>query len=114
LAYFNQFAGAHPEGILAESDLDWGQDLNRLSRRLRELRVDHVSLKYFGTAPLENAGLPPYSVLSPYVPTTHGYVAVSVRFLTLEYAKNGSFAWLRSHAPMETIGKSIYLYNFGP
>ena len=111
LAYFNQFAGTHPERILAESDLDWGQDLYRLSRRLRELGVDHVSIRYFGTAPLEKAGLPPYSILSADVPTTHGYAAVSVRYLTLEYAKNGSFAWLRGKTPLERIGKSIYLYN---
>jgi hypothetical protein len=114
LAYFNQFAGAHPERILSDSDLDWGQDLYRLSRRLRELRVDHVSIKYFGTAPLEKAGLPPYSILSADVPTTHGYVAVSVRYPTVEYAKNGSFAWLRGSTPLEIIGKTIYLYNFGP
>jgi 4-amino-4-deoxy-L-arabinose transferase-like glycosyltransferase len=113
LAYFNQFAGSHPERILAESDLDWGQDLYRLSRRLKELRVDHVSIRYFGSAPLENAGLPPYSTLSADVPTTHGYAAVSVRYLTLEYAKNGSFAWLRDRTPLEIIGKSIYLYNLG-
>ncbi len=113
LAYFNQFARSHPERVLAESDLDWGQDLYRLSRRLKELRVDHVSIMYFGTAPLENAGLPPYSKLSADVPTTHGYVAISVRYLTLEYAKNGSFAWLRGCTPQEIVGKSIYLYNFG-
>jgi hypothetical protein len=113
LAYFNQFAGAHPERILVESDLDWGQDLYRLSRRLRELRVDHVSIMYYGSAPLEKAGLPPYSILSADVPTIHGYVAVSVRYLTLEYAKNGSLAWLRDITPLERIGKSIYLYNLG-
>ncbi len=111
LAYFNQFAGAHPERILAESDLDWGQDLYRLSQRLREMHVEHVSIKYFGSAPLEKAGLPPYSILSADVPTTRGYAAVSVRYLTLEYAKNGSFAWLRGKTPQEVIGKSIYLYN---
>src|ERR1019366_1611551 len=103
LAYFNQFAGAHPERILVESDLDWGQDLYRLSRRLRELRVDYVSIQYFGSAPLEKAGLPPYSTLSADVPTTHGYVAVSVRYLTLEYAKIGSFAWLKDSKPLEII-----------
>jgi len=113
LAYFNKFAGLHPERILAESDLDWGQDLYRLSSRLKDLRVDRVSIKYFGNAPLQNAGLPPYSILSADVPTTHGYVAISVRYLTLEYAKNGSFAWLRNSTPLEIIGKSIYLYNLG-
>jgi hypothetical protein len=73
-----------------------------------------VSIKYFGTAPLEKADLPPYSILSADVPTTHGYVAVSVRYLTVEYAKHGSFAWLRGSTPLEIIGKTIYLYNFGP
>lgn len=113
LAYFNQFAGAHPERILVDSDLDWGQDLGRLSRRLKELRADSVSLKYFGTAPLAKAGLPSYSELSSDVPVTHGYVAISVRYLTLDYAQNGSFAWLRSRTPQEVVGKSIYLYNLG-
>lgn len=111
LAYFNQFAGSHPERILVESDLDWGQDLYRLSDRLKELRVDHVSLAYFGSAPLEKADLPPYSTLSPKVPPPNGYVAVSVRFLTLENAKNGSFDWLKGHTPLEKVGKSIYLYK---
>ncbi len=113
LAYFNQLAGSHPEKILVESDLDWGQDLYRLSRRLKELRVDHVSIKYFGTAPLGKADLPPYSMLLADVPTTHGYVAVSVRYLTLEYAKDGSFEWLKVRRPLETIGKWIHLYNLG-
>ena len=113
LTYFNQFAGSHPEKILAESDLDWGQDLYRLSRRLKERHIDRVSLKYFGTAPLDKADLPPYSILSPSVPVTSGYAAVSIRYLTLEYAKDGSFAWLRGRVPLETIGKSIYLYKLG-
>jgi 4-amino-4-deoxy-L-arabinose transferase-like glycosyltransferase len=112
MAYFNQFAGAHPERILAESDLDWGQDLYALSDRLQQLRADHVSIKYFGGTPLEDAGLPPFSVLSPDVPTTYGYVAVSVRYVTLENAAYGSFAWLKDYAPLETVGKSIYLYKF--
>ena len=112
-AYFNQLAGGHPERILVESDLDWGQDLNRLSRRLKELRVDHVSLKYFGTAPLDLAGLPPYDEASPVVPTNPGYLAVSVRYVTLEHARNGSFDWLKDRTPLERIGKSIYLYDLG-
>src|SRR5205085_12510447 len=37
LAYFNEFAADHPERILVDSDLDWGQDTIRLARRLKEL-----------------------------------------------------------------------------
>jgi 4-amino-4-deoxy-L-arabinose transferase-like glycosyltransferase len=112
--YFNQFAGAHPERILAESDLDLGQDLFRLGQRLRELHVDHVAIRYSGVTPFAMAGLPPSSVFSPFVPTTHGYVAVSVRCLTLDYARDGSYKWLRGRTPTEKIGTSMFLYDFGP
>jgi 4-amino-4-deoxy-L-arabinose transferase-like glycosyltransferase len=113
LAYFNQCAGAYPERILCESDLDWGQDLHRLSQRLKALRVEHVSIAYFGTARLDKADLPPYSILPLEAPAAQGYVAVSVRYLAMEYARAGSFAWLKHRTPLERIGKSIYLYNLG-
>jgi 4-amino-4-deoxy-L-arabinose transferase-like glycosyltransferase len=109
LAYFNQFAGSHPEGILCESDLDWGQDLNRLSLRLKALGIKQVAIRYFGSALLEKAGLPQYTTASSDERTT-GYVAVSVRYLRLENAKNGAFQWLQNYRPLERVGKSIYLY----
>ena len=40
LPYFNALAGNAPERFQGDSDLDWGQDLGRLSRRLRELGVE--------------------------------------------------------------------------
>jgi hypothetical protein len=109
MADFNAFAGTHPEKILCESDLDWGQDLKRLSTRLRELNADHVSIGYFGSSPLDKAGLPAYRVLGHEDPLP-GYVAVSVRFLNLEYARNGGYSWLRDRHPLERIGGSIDLY----
>ena len=109
MADFNELAGTRPEQILSESDLDWGQDLQRLSRRLEALGVEDVAIAYFGTARLQEAGLPRYRVLGP-TGTATGYVAVSVRLLTLEYAANGSYAWLRRLTPIERIGKSIDLF----
>ncbi len=109
-AHFNELAGQRPERILAESDLDIGQDLHRLSLRLKELGADHVSIGYFGSAPLKLAGLPAYRLLGRDVPLP-GYIAVSVRFLNLEFAKNGSYAWLKSREPAEKIGASIALYD---
>jgi hypothetical protein len=109
LAYFNQFAGSRPERILAESDLDWGQDLDRLSRRLRELDAQEVTLKYFGSALLEKAGLPTYWDLDAHKPAK-GWVAISVHYFYLEHAKDGSFEWLKRYTPRERIGKSIDLF----
>lgn len=110
LAYFNPLADRHPERVLCESDLDWGQDLHRLSVRLRELGVGHVSIAYFGTARVEAAGLPAYRTIGGQE-RVGGYVAVSARYLTLLAAKDGSFSWLRNVAPLERIGRSIYLFR---
>jgi 4-amino-4-deoxy-L-arabinose transferase-like glycosyltransferase len=110
LAYFNRAAGEHPERILAESDLDWGQDLQRLGSRLKVLGIKEVSLCYFGSAPLEAAGLPVYRAVSPTQKTT-GYVAISARYLNLGYARDGSYGWLRNYTPLERVGRSIFLYR---
>ena len=109
IAYFNQFAGSHPERILAESDLDWGQDLDRLARRLREVDAKEVSLKYFGSALLEKAGLPTYWDLDAHKPAKE-WVAISVHYFYLEHAKDGSFDWLKRYTPRERVGKSIDLF----
>jgi 4-amino-4-deoxy-L-arabinose transferase-like glycosyltransferase len=109
VAYFNQVAGSKPERILAESDIDWGQDLDRLSQRLRELNAPEVHIKYFGSALLEKAGLPTYWDLNAQTPDK-GWVAISVHYLYLEHAKDGSFDWLKRYSPRERIGKSIDLF----
>jgi hypothetical protein len=109
LAYFNPLAGSEPAKVLCDSDLDWGQDLHRLSDRLRALGVQHVSLRIFSTAVMEKAGLPPADYFSP-ADRPRGWVAVSARTPYLECAQSGAFCWLRSLPPVERIGKSIYLY----
>ena len=117
LSYFNELARSRPERILCESDLDWGQDLHRLSLRLQALGVRDVKIKYAGSADLAAAGLPHYEELEPYSPAT-GYIAVSMRRLYLEDAKaraqgrqSGPYAWLESYEPLERIGASILLYK---
>jgi len=113
MAHFNEFAGSHPEAILCESDLDWGQDLHRLSQRLKQLGVQEISIAYFGTALMHKADLPRYTALSPTDPVS-GYVAVSLHQLNIDYKKNGSFAWLKQYTPVERIGKSIDLFYIAP
>jgi hypothetical protein len=110
LAYFNPLASRNPERVLAESDLDWGQDLHRLAARLGALGVQEVGISYFGTAPLDRVGLPRYRALSPTNPTS-GYIAISVHDLMMTNAENGSFEWLKSYRPIERIGKSIFLFH---
>jgi hypothetical protein len=64
LAYFNQLAGGPSQGYkhLADSSLDWGQDLPALKRwldaqGLQQSGGDGVYLSYFGTARPEYYGI---------------------------------------------------------
>jgi hypothetical protein len=118
LAYFNEFVRGDPERVLAESDLDWGQDLQRLSDKLKALGVKEVSLAYFGTADIARHGLPAVKPLTPYVPAT-GWVAVSAHILMIEapfmqaqtMSTGSPLWWLESEKPVARAGKSINLYN---
>lgn len=116
LAYFNELAGAHPERIVVDSDLDWGQDLWRLSRTLNDLGVRDVSLAYFGGVRLDGQGLPRICLLEPYQPVT-GWIAISEFSFTVEAqqirkrmgADVSPYFWLENK-PFVRVGKSIRLY----
>jgi hypothetical protein len=111
LAYFNEFAGRHPERILVDSDLDWGQDLLRLSAVLHARGVPQVSIAYNGSADPSRMNLPPFEILAPCVPAT-GWIAVSLYKLQMSKPSIGcgGFSWLEAYQPVALIGKSIRLY----
>jgi hypothetical protein len=105
LPYFNETV-AHPEQVLVDSDLDWGQDLHRLEVRAAQLHIGHLNLAYRGTADLRREPLPPVHIL-PGRERTIGWVAVS----QLARTRNlNDYAWLEGYRPLERIGKTIDLY----
>ena len=111
LPYFNQLAGRHPERVLLDSDLDWGQDLGRLADTLRARAVPHVWIAYHGKVDLSRQGLPPFSELPPDQRAT-GWVAASVFNLALGEPGGpiDGYAWLRAQHPVARVGHSILLY----
>lgn len=109
LPYFNETV-RHPEKIVVDSDLDWGQDLRRLELRLSELQAPFVSLAYQGTADLSRERLPPFARLPPGARAT-GWVAINA--LAREHGARG-YAWLDAYRPFERIGKTIDLYRIPP
>jgi 4-amino-4-deoxy-L-arabinose transferase-like glycosyltransferase len=105
LPYFNE-AVRHPQRVLVDSDLDWGQDLKRLEIRAQALGIAQLHLAYLGTADLAREPLPPIQMLMPRQPVS-GWVAISA----LARTRNpNDYAWLAGYRPLERIGKSIDLY----
>lgn len=109
LAAFNPLAGPKPEKIVVGSDLDWGQDLERLSLRVKELKVPSLSLLYSGASAVSRFDLPPFVEFGPSDNPT-GWVAVSVTRMMLDCAKDGNYCAWKARKPVERIGHSIYLF----
>jgi hypothetical protein len=109
LPYFNE-AVAHPERVLVDSDLDWGQDLWRLEQRTAAMKIPKLNLAYMGTADLSREALPPFVVMRPATPVT-GWVAIST-LARVHYPKG--YAWLDAYTPLEKVGKTIDLYYIPP
>ena len=118
LSYFNEIAARRPENFLVDSDLDWGQDTNRLCRRLKQLNVRHVYLNLHYSGDDSKLDLPQWDGLDPYQPVT-GWVAVGftrVKTYAMDVAAQQgktepAFAWLDRYRPVERVGRSILLYH---
>jgi len=123
LAFFNASVGGARRGAayLVDSNLDWGQGLKLLGRWMREHRVDHVNLSYFGDAEPAYYGikctlLPGQSYL-PGQPISAirlpGYVAISATNLRGAYLNSferNLYAPLREQTPVAVLGYSLYVY----
>jgi 4-amino-4-deoxy-L-arabinose transferase-like glycosyltransferase len=124
LAYFNELAGAEPERVLVDSDLEWGQDMKRLSRRLRELGVRQVAFGAYlpselqNIADLQKLGFPlvtPFRVWQP----TPGWNAMNVSILQLMLAELQAqrpdlHFWTEATRPTEKVGSGILLWYIPP
>ncbi len=122
LAYFNEFAGKHPEEILVDSNYDWGQDLKLLSRHLNELGVGQFSLITIdGVMSREYLqtwyGLPTIADVDDVTPNVGWNVisptfAKSVRFL-IPSRQRVPQPWYYRIPPTERVG-GLLLYYITP
>jgi hypothetical protein len=117
LADFNLLAMGKPERIVADSDLDWGQDLHRATLMLRERGVREAWIAYDGTAqPQRETGIV-YREL-PDNTRVRGWVVASMRRLYYVGAKvqaSGKpdpYGWLKTLTPTMRAGRSIVIFEF--
>jgi 4-amino-4-deoxy-L-arabinose transferase-like glycosyltransferase len=119
LPYFNALAGDEPEKIVVDSDLDWGQDMKRLGKRLQEAGARQVAFHPFIVAYLEAAhSFPPIQPMDPENPSP-GWNAVSLTML--KATRLGLFRerpeirlWPEQIKPTERVGKGVLLWHFPP
>ena len=109
LAYTNEIAGRHPENFLADSDLDWGQDMKRLAVRLQQAGATEVTFASFNkTYPtLAGDAFPRILPVDPDHPSP-GWNAVSISV----WKVFGVPTWAARLPPQERIGRSILLWHF--
>jgi len=119
LAYTNELAGESPEKVLADSDLDWGQDMKRLSARLHQVGAGQVSFSPTVLADFEGElGFPRVTESNPVAPSA-GWNAVSmsywkVRRLGLMDTHREVVLWPDRVPPGERVGKGVMLWYFPP
>ncbi len=119
LPYFNELAGTQPERILADSDLDWGQDMKRLGARLGELRAQQVAFTpFFHVEPSRYPGFPKVAPGNPLQPD-YGWNAVILTFwksykMGLIGAQPPIDPWPARMMPSERVGRGIMLYYVAP
>lgn len=130
LAYFNELIGGDEKGYLylADSNLDWGQDLKRLSQWVNKRGIDKIYVDYSGGYDktyystekhyLKEKFLPWWNERDPKELPKNSYLAVSVFFLQRERGvpvagfsgSRGHYRWLDKYQPIAKIGYSIFVY----
>lgn len=108
LAYFNEAAGRKPWLIVADSNLDWGQDVVRLEKAMRELNIDRVWIRYSTGSEIEKHGIKTDPL--PDHPVS-GWIVVGETPFSLWRER---MTWLEQYEPVRRIGKSMRLYYVRP
>ncbi len=116
IAYFNALAGGPSGGrrYLADSNLDWGQDIARLATWLKSdaNRGRSYSLRVDDT---EDAKLVEYLGLDPAALSAkpHGLFAISVNNLARlqTFSVGPDYSWLDAYPMVKRVGESIYVYD---
>ena len=108
LAYTNEISSSHPERFLADSDVDWGQDMKRLESFLERQHATSVTFTPFNrTYPMAGHEMIPMEAGDTDHPSP-GWNAVSITI----WKVFGFPKWADRIPPQRRIGRSILLWYF--
>ncbi|MHC4943567.1 MAG: ArnT family glycosyltransferase [Planctomycetota bacterium] len=106
LSYFNVLIGGPTEGVkyLADSNLDWGQDLKGLKAYMEEEGLERIRILYYGP---DGSKEPAYYGIEA-APADAADLPWAVSATWLYYPR---YAFFRQKEPIERIGYSILVYE---
>lgn len=117
LAFFNAFAGGPGNGplYLADSNIDWGQDVKKLVKWLDAHGTRRARVFYFGNAQLRYYGVQEAGYPGPRDQQgwdeIDDYCVASVTPLVGNYVPLEELAQLRLREPIAKVGWSMYVYD---
>ncbi len=120
LAYFNGvLLPSRAYKWVADSNIDWGQDLKGLKKWMDRNNISEVYLGYFGAANPEWYGINyrylPSNAIKYYpsaIPKGKEIIAMSVTIYNGLYLPDTNFyQWLHRYKPFSSIGYSILLFD---
>lgn len=110
LTHFNELIGGAKNGSIyvADSNLDWGQDLKRLAKWVDQQGIEKIKVDYFGGSdPKHHLGDKFERWQSERDPkeAKKSWLAISATF-----RQGGYYLWLNKYQPVTVIGNSIFVY----
>jgi len=105
LAWFNELAGRNPAHVAVDSNLDWGQDILRLGRVVKQRHIDHLWIVMNNNTRLDRHGIP--AEWLPPRTKVSGWVAAGENWT----AFTDEYDWLKGYRPVQRVGRSIRLYH---
>ncbi len=106
-AYFNEFAGDHPENVLLDTDLDWGQDLVHLKHTIEEKQAHNVMICNFGNDNYRAVVGPDIRTCDNSHPS--GWFAVSYYYILIRPTPEQTR--MINEQPYIPVGRSMRLYH---
>lgn len=112
IAYFSEVCGGSERGhqFLADSNLDWGQDLLRLRRFMQENNIPSVAISHFGLVDPKVYGIDCEPLTKPDGP---GTVVISVNHLLGidPWGQAAGVGPYRGREPRARVGYSLWVFD---
>ena len=110
LSYTNEITRGRPEDFVAESDLDWGQDMHRVGDFLRQMGATEVSFTPYNVAYLQTGHAFPKVTYSDWYHASPGWNVVSLG----GWKVFNHPGWIDDRQPQFRIGRTHWAWYFAP